>query len=235
MEKRRVMLKLSGEALAGEKHFGFSDDVIFRVADQVKRAVDRGIEVAIVIGGGNFWRGREGVGIEKTTSDYMGMLATTMNGLALQDTLENMGIATRIQTAITMGKIGEGYNTKKSNELISKNVVTIFTCGTGNPFFSTDTAAIMRAIEIKADIILLAKNVDGLYTKDPKKYKDAAMISKITFKEVLEKDLKAVDTAGITLCREWNKDVLLFGLKEKGAMYRAAMGEKIGTLITNKE
>lgn len=184
---------------------------------------------------GNFWRGREGVGIEKTTSDYMGMLATTMNGLALQDTLENIGIATRIQTAITMGKIGEGYNTKKSNELISKNVVTIFTCGTGNPFFSTDTAAIMRAIEIKADIILLAKNVDGLYTKDPKKYADAAMISKITFKEVLEKDLKAVDTAGITLCREWNKDVLLFGLKEKGAMYRAAMGEKIGTLITNKE
>lgn len=184
---------------------------------------------------GNFWRGREGVGIEKTTSDYMGMLATTMNGLALQDTLENIGIATRIQTAITMGKIGEGYNTKKSNELISKNVVTIFTCGTGNPFFSTDTAAIMRAIEIKADIILLAKNVDGLYTKDPKKYVDAAMISKITFKEVLEKDLKAVDTAGITLCREWNKDVLLFGLKEKGAMYRAAMGEKIGTLITNKE
>ena len=184
---------------------------------------------------GNFWRGREGVGIEKTTSDYMGMLATTMNGLALQDTLENIGIATRIQTAITMGKIGEGYNTKKSNELISKNVVTIFTCGTGNPFFSTDTAAIMRAIEIKADIILLAKNVDGLYTKDPKKYTDAVMISKITFKEVLEKDLKAVDTAGITLCREWNKDVLLFGLKEKGAMYRAAMGEKIGTLITNKE
>ena len=165
----------------------------------------------------------------------MGMLATTMNGLALQDTLENIGIATRIQTAITMGKIGEGYNTKKSNELISKNVVTIFTCGTGNPFFSTDTAAIMRAIEIKADIILLAKNVDGLYTKDPKKYVDAAMISKITFKEVLEKDLKAVDTARITLCREWNKDVLLFGLKEKGAMYRAAMGEKIGTLITNKE
>ena len=165
----------------------------------------------------------------------MGMLATTMNGLALQDTLENIGIATRIQTAITMGKIGEGYNTKKSNELISKNVVTIFTCGTGNPFFSTDTAAIMRAIEIKADIILLAKNVDGLYTKDPKKYVDAAMISKITFKEVLEKDLKAVDTAGSTLCREWNKDVLLFGLKEKGAMYRAAMGEKIGTLITNKE
>lgn len=165
----------------------------------------------------------------------MGMLATTMNGLALQDTLENIGIATRIQTAINMEKIGEGYNTKKSNELIAKNVVTIFTCGTGNPFFSTDTAAIMRAIEIKADIILLAKNVDGLYTKDPKKYADAAMISKITFKEVLEKDLKAVDTAGITLCREWNKDVLLFGLKEKGAMYRAAMGEKIGTLITNKE
>ena len=143
----------------------------------------------------------------------MGMLATTMNGLALQDTLENMGIATRVQTALSMEKIGEVYNTKKSNELISKNVVTIFTCGTGNPFFSTDTAAIIRAIEIKADIILLAKNVDGLYTKDPKKYLDAEMISKITFKEVLERDLKAVDTAGITLCREWNKDVLLFRIK----------------------
>lgn len=145
----------------------------------------------------------------------MGMLATTMNGLALQDTLENMGIATRVQTALSMEKIGEVYNTKKSNELISKNVVTIFTCGTGNPFFSTDTAAIIRAIEIKADIILLAKNVDGLYTKDPKKYLDAEMISKITFKEVLERDLKAVDTAGITLCREWNKDVLLFRIKSK--------------------
>ena len=145
----------------------------------------------------------------------MGMLATTMNGLALQDTLENMGIATRVQTALNMEKIGEVYNTKKSNELISKNVVTIFTCGTGNPFFSTDTAAIIRAIEIKADIILLAKNVDGLYTKDPKKYLDAEMISKITFKEVLERDLKAVDTAGITLCREWNKDVLLFRIKSK--------------------
>lgn len=145
----------------------------------------------------------------------MGMLATTMNGLALQDTLENMGIATRVQTALSIEKIGEVYNTKKSNELISKNVVTIFTCGTGNPFFSTDTAAIIRAIEIKADIILLAKNVDGLYTKDPKKHLDAEMISKITFKEVLERDLKAVDTAGITLCREWNKDVLLFRIKSK--------------------
>lgn len=145
----------------------------------------------------------------------MGMLATTMNGLALQDTLENMGIATRVQTALSMEKIGEVYNTKRSNELISKNVVTIFTCGTGNPFFSTDTAAIIRAIEIKADIILLAKNVDGLYTKDPKKHLDAEMISKITFKEVLERDLKAVDTAGITLCREWNKDVLLFRIKSK--------------------
>ena len=190
--KRRVLLKLSGEALAGEKHTGFDEPTVTKVAKQVKTLVDQGIEVGIVIGGGNFWRGRNGHQMERTTADYMGMLATAMNGLALQDALEARGIYSRVQTAIEMREIAEPFIQRKAEKHLGKGRVVIFACGTGHPYFTTDTAAVLRATEIKADIILLGKSIDAVYSADPKLDPTAEKYEEISYMEVLEKDLKVI-------------------------------------------
>ena len=231
MEKRRVMLKLSGEALAGEKHFGFSDDVIFRVADQVKRAVDRGIEVAIVIGGGNFWRGRSSENMDRTTADYMGMLATVMNALALESALNIHGVKARVQTAIEMREIAEPYARMKAISRLERKEVVIFGAGTGNPFFSTDTTAALRAAEMDAEVILLAKNVDAVYSDDPETNPNAERYDSLTFKEVVDQDLKVMDLTAATLCRDNGIAIHVFGVAGEGNIMKAVCGEKIGTII----
>ncbi len=230
MEKRRVMLKLSGEALAGEKHFGFSDDVIFRVANQVKRAVDRGIEVAIVIGGGNFWRGRTSQGMDRTTADYIGMLATVMNAMALQDSLENIGVPTRVQTGIEMNKVAEPYIRRRAVRHLEKGRVVIFGAGTGNPYFSTDTAAALRAAEMEADVILLAKNVDAVYDKDPKEHADAKKFTKLSYMEVINRELKVMDSTATSLCMDNKITIKVFELNTENII-KVVYGEDVGTTV----
>lgn len=230
---KRVLVKISGEALSCESGKGIDFDMLDRVAEEIKDVVKEGIGISIVIGGGNFWRGKEGDLLRKTTSDYMGMLATAINAMALQDMLERKNIATRIQTSLHIEKISEEYNINKTNEMIDKSYVPIFACGSGSPFFTTDTAAVLKAIETDADIVLLAKNVDAIYDKDPSKYSDAKKYKNITFKEILEKNIKAIDKTAASLCMDNNVNVVLFGIKEKGNILKAVLGEKIGTKITN--
>ncbi|MBP5177598.1 MAG: UMP kinase, partial [Clostridia bacterium] len=178
---KRILLKISGEALAGEKHFGFDYEFIDKVVSQIVELNKAGVEIGIVVGGGNFWRGRQGTNLEHTTADYMGMLATTMNALALQDVIEKKGVATRVQSAIDINKVAEPYVRRRATRHLEKGRVVIFACGTGCPFFSTDTAAALRAVETEADVILLAKNVDGVFNKDPHKYADAVKIDELTY------------------------------------------------------
>ena len=228
---KRVLLKISGEALAGEQRFGINDEIVGNVAKQIKEVFDLGVEVAIVVGGGNFWRGRTSQSMDRATADYMGMLATVINSLALQDALENIGVPTRVQTAIEMREIAEPYIRRRAvSELNEKNVV-IFGAGTGNPFFSTDTAAALRAAEIDADVILLAKKVDAVYSDDPETNPDAVKYDTLTHGEVLEKDLKVMDATAAALCRDNNIAIHVFGLSEQGNVLKAVYGEKIGTLI----
>ena len=227
----RILLKLSGEALAGEKHTGFDEAVVRDVAKQVKAICDKHIQVSIVIGGGNFWRGRYGLNMERTTSDYMGMLATAMNGLALQDALESRGIYTRLQTAIEMREIAEPYIKRKALKHLNKKRVVIFSCGTGNPYFTTDTAAALRAAETEADIILLGKAIDGVYSADPKIDKNAAKYDEITYLDVLNKDLKVMDSTATALCKDNNIPIMVFGIAEPENMVKAVMGENVGTLV----
>ena len=197
---KRVLLKLSGEALAGEKHTGFDEATVTEVAKQVKVLVEEGVEVGVVIGGGNFWRGRNGHQMERATADYMGMLATAMNGLALQDALEARGVNSRVQTAIEMREIAEPFIIRKAEKHLGRGRVVIFACGTGHPYFTTDTAAVLRATEINADIILLGKAIDAVYSADPKLDANAERYDKISYLEVLEKDLKVMDsTVEITI------------------------------------
>ena len=228
---KRVLLKLSGEAIGGETGKGVDAEVLGKICDNVKEMVDLGVQVAIVVGGGNFWRGRYGHQMERTTSDYMGMLATAMNGLALQDSLEARGLHTRLQTAIEMREIAEPHIKRKALKHLEKGRVVIFSCGTGNPFFTTDTAAALRAAEIDAEVILLAKTIDGVYSADPKEEKNAIKYDEITYLDILNKDLKVMDSTATSLCKDNNIPLIVFGIDEPENMVRIVKGEKIGTIV----
>lgn len=228
---KRVILKLSGEALAGENGFGIDFEVATRIAEEIKQLIDMGVEVGAVVGGGNIWRGRNGDAMDRTTADYMGMLATCINALALQDSLESIGVLTRVQTAIEMREIAEPFIRRRAMRHLEKGRVVIFAAGTGNPYFSTDTTAALRAAEIEADVILLAKKVDGVYDKDPKKFSDAKKYDKLTYIEVLDQGLQVMDSTATSLCMDNNIPILVFGLDEEGNIQKAIKGEKIGTLV----
>lgn len=232
---KRVMLKLSGEALSGEKGFGFDFDFTKEISEQIKKLVDMEIEVGAVVGGGNIWRGRSGSEMDRTTADYMGMLATCINALALQDSLEQLGVNTRVQTAIEMKEIAEPFIRRRAMRHLEKERVVIFASGTGNPYFSTDTAAALRAAEIEADVILLAKKVDGVYDKDPHKYDDAKKYNKLSYIEVLEQGLQVMDSTATSLCMDNDIPILVFGLDEPCNIIKAVTGEEIGTLVSNSK
>lgn len=231
---KRVILKLSGEALAGISGFGLDFNVAKRIALEIKELVDMGVEVGTVVGGGNIWRGRSGEGMDRTTADYMGMMATCINALALQDSLEQVGVKTRVQTAIEMKEIAEPFIRRRAMRHLEKGRVVIFAAGTGNPYFSTDTTAALRAAEIEADVILLAKKVDGVYDKDPHKYADAKKYDTLSYIEVLEQGLQVMDSTATSLCMDNEIPILVFGLDEPGNIKRAMYGESIGTLVTKK-
>ena len=228
---KRVLLKLSGEAIGGKEKKGVDAETLGKICDQVKNMVDLGVQVAIVVGGGNFWRGRYGHQMERTTSDYMGMLATAMNGLALQDSLEARGLSTRLQTAIEMRQIAEPYIKRKAIKHLEKGRVVIFACGTGNPFFTTDTAAALRSAEIDAEVILLAKTIDGVYSADPKEDKTAVKYDEITYLDILNKDLKVMDSTATSLCKDNQIPLIVFGIDEPENMIKIVKGEKIGTIV----
>ena len=228
---KRVLLKLSGEALAGENKTGISPEVLDEITSQIKDLKDLGVEVAVVVGGGNFWRGKYGHNMEKTTSDYMGMLATTINALALQDALEAKGMFTRVQTAIEMREIAEPYIKRKATKHLEKGRIVIFAAGTGNPFFTTDTCAALRAAEIDAEVILVAKTIDGVYSADPKVDPNAVKFDEITYLDILNKDLKVMDSTAISLCKDNNIQLIVFAMNEKGNMVKAVKGEKVGTIV----
>lgn len=228
---KRVLLKLSGEALAGDKKTGVYADVIGSICDQIKNVVDLGVEVGIVVGGGNFWRGKYGHEMERTTSDYMGMLATTMNALALQDALEARGLKTRVQTAIEMRQIAEPYIRRKAVKHLERGRIVIFACGTGNPYFSTDTGAALRAAEINAEIILLAKTIDGVYSADPKIDSNAVKYDEISYTDILTKDLKVMDSTATALCRDNQIPLMVFEIAKPENMVKIVKGEKIGTIV----
>ena len=229
---KRVMLKISGEALSGANGFGFDFEVVGRIAREVKTLVDMGVEVGLVVGGGNIWRGRTGEGMDRTTADHMGMLATCINALALQDALEGIGVMTRVQTAIEMKEIAEPFIRRRAVRHLEKGRVVIFGAGSGNPYFSTDTAAALRAAEIEADVILLAKNVDGVYDKDPNKFADAKKYDKLTYMEVIEQGLQVMDTTATTLCMDNNIPILVFGISDEGNIKKVMEGQKIGTIVS---
>ena len=219
---KRVLLKLSGEALAGDKGFGINNDVVNEIAVAIKKIQEIGVEVSVVVGGGNFWRG--------TTADYIGMLATVMNSMALQDALENIDVQTRVQTAIEMRQIAEPYIRRKAVRHLEKDRVVIFGAGTGNPYFSTDTAASLRAAEMEAEVILLAKNVDAVYDKDPKVHADAVKFDELTYLEVLQRELKVMDSTATSLCMDNKIPIHVFELSTDNII-KAVMGEKIGTIV----
>ena len=229
---KRVLLKLSGEALAGENGTGIDIKTLGGICDKVKEVAELGVQVSIVVGGGNFWRGRRnGEQMEKTTADYMGMLATTMNALALQDALEARGMYTRVQTAIEMREIAEPYIKRKAAKQIERGRRVIFACGTGNPYFTTDTAAALRAAETEADVILLGKNIDGVYSADPRLDPTAIKYDEISYAEVLNKDLKVMDSTATALCKDNNIPLQVFGIADPENIVRAVKGEKIGTIV----
>ena len=228
---KRILLKLSGEALAGKKGTGVDVETVGNICDKVKEIVEMGVQVAIVVGGGNFWRGRNGHQMERTTADYMGMLATAMNGLALQDALEARGVYTRVQTAIEMREIAEPFIQRKAEKHLGRGRVVVFACGTGHPYFTTDTAAVLRATEIKADVILLGKAVDAVYDSDPKENPNAKKYDEVTYMEALEKDLKVMDSTAIAMCRDNHMPLLVFGIEDPENIVRAVKGEKIGTIV----
>ena len=228
---KRILLKLSGEAIGGTEGRGVNAQTLGKICDKIKEVVNLGVEVAIVVGGGNFWRGRYGHQMERTTSDYMGMLATTMNGLALQDSLETRGISTRLQTAIEMRQIAEPYIKRKACRHLEKGRVVIFACGTGNPFFTTDTTAALRSAEIEADVILLAKTIDAVYSDDPKLNPNAERYDEITYLYILNKDLKVMDSTATSLCKDNQIPLIVFGIDEPENMVKIVKGEKIGTTV----
>lgn len=231
---KRVVLKLSGEALAGDMGYGIEASVISSIADQIKEIVELDVQVAIVVGGGNIWRGIAGSakGIDRATADYMGMLATVMNSMALQDGLEKAGVPTRVQTSIEMRQVAEPYIRRKAIRHLEKNRVVIFAAGTGNPYFSTDTTAALRAAEIEAEVILMAKNkVDGVYNADPSIHPDAVKYDQLSFLDVLNQGLGVMDSTASSLCMDNHIPLVVFSISEKGNIKKAIMGEKIGTIV----
>ncbi|KPC76697.1 UMP kinase [Laceyella sacchari] len=231
---KRVVLKLSGEALAGGMGYGIESNVIHSLAKQIKEVVELGVEVAVVVGGGNIWRGIKGSerGIDRATADYMGMLATVMNSLALQDALESMDVPTRVQSSIEMRQVAEPYIRRRAIRHLEKGRVVIFAAGNGNPFFSTDTTAALRAAEIEAEVILMAKNgVDGVYTADPSKDPNAEKYESLTYLEILSKGLKVMDSTASSLCMDNNIPLIVFNISEEGNIRRVLLGEHIGTLV----
>ena len=230
---KKILLKLSGEALMGEQEFGISSDVITSYAKQIKEIVDLGVEVSIVIGGGNIFRGLSGAaqGVDRVTGDHMGMLATVINSLALQNSIEKLGVPTRVQTAIEMPKVAEPFIKRRAQRHLEKGRVVIFGAGTGNPYFTTDTAAALRAIEMETDVVIKATKVDGIYDKDPVKYPDAKKYETVTYNEVLAKDLKVMDATAISLCRENKLPIIVFNSLIEGNLKKVVMGEHIGTTV----
>jgi uridylate kinase len=231
---KRVLIKISGEALAGEKHFGIDFDIIKNVCKVIKKCLDAGVQIGLVVGGGNFWRGlKDGSGkMERTRADYMGMMATVMNSLAVADIMEQMDIPARVQTAIEMRQVAEPYSRLKAVSHLEDGKVVIFGCGTGCPYFSTDTAAVLRAGEISADVILLAKNVDGVYSADPKLVPDAVKYDSISYEEVLAKHIAVMDSTATSLAMDNKMPVSVFALEDPENIYRVIMGEKIGTIVS---
>jgi len=232
---RRILLKLSGEALMGEGSFGISPEMISHVAREIKTVHERGVQIALVIGAGNIFRGVAGAarGMDRSTADNMGMLATVINSLAVQDGLEQEGIPTRVMSAITMRSVSEPYIRRRAVRHLEKNRAVIFAAGTGNPYFTTDTAAVLRALEVEADVIMKATRVDGVYDKDPEKNPDAVRYEKLTYSEVLQKELRVMDASAISLAREEKLPILVFNMKTPGNIVKAAAGDNIGTLIDN--
>lgn len=228
---KRVLIKISGEALAGEDKFGLNEEMLRKVGLQLKEIHDMGVQVAVVVGGGNFWRGRSSEHMDRATADYIGMLATVMNSMALQDACEAVGLSVRVQTAIEMREVAEPYVRRKAMSHLEHGKVVIFGAGTGSPFFSTDTTAALRAAEINAEVILLAKKVDAVYSADPEEVPDAVKYDELTHQEVLEKGLKVMDSTAASLCKDNNINIHVFGLAEEGNVMRAVCGEKIGTII----
>ncbi len=230
---KRVLLKISGEALAGQQHRGLDFQVIGAVCDVVKKCVELGVQVGIVVGGGNFWRGLKDGGdrMERTRADHMGMLATVINALAVADCLEQRGVAVRVQTAIAMNAIAEPYIRGKAIRHLEKGRVVIFGCGTGNPYFSTDTGAVLRAAEIEADAILLAKNIDGVYSADPMKDPTAVKFDEITYDEILARHLMVMDSTATSLSMDNHIPIVLFALKDPENILRVVMGEQVGTIV----
>jgi uridylate kinase len=230
---RRVLLKVSGEALMGSQPFGIDEAVVASVADELREIHAMGVEIAVVVGGGNIIRGLAAShrGIDRVTGDYMGMLATVINALALQDALEKRGVATRVQTAIDIREVAEPFIRRRAIRHLEKGRVVIFAAGTGNPYFTTDSAAALRANEIHADALLKATKVDGLYTADPMKDPDAVLLPEVTYQEVLERDLKVMDTAAISLCRDNGLRIAIFDLMTSGNIRRVILGEKVGSIV----
>lgn len=228
---KRVLLKLSGEALAGASGTGIDPVTVDKVVSQIVELSKSGVEIAVVVGGGNFWRGRQGVAMDKVTADHMGMLATIMNALALQDAIEKKGVQTRVQTALSIPAVAEPFILRKALRHFENKRVVIFACGTGNPYFTTDSGAALRAAEIKADVLLMAKNVDGVYDSDPKLNKSAKKFDELTYMDVINKGIVVMDFTSVTMCMENKIPIVAFGLSEENSIIRAVSGEKIGTII----
>lgn len=230
---KRILLKLSGEALQGDKEYGLKSEVLDTISDELREVHEMGIEIAIVIGGGNIFRGVMGasVGMDRSTADYMGMLATVINALALQDCLERHGVVTRVQTALEIKQVAEPFIKRKAIRHLEKGRVVIFASGTGNPFFTTDTAATLRALQINADVILKATKVDGIYDKDPLKHGDAVKYEQLSYMQILKNELKIMDATSISLCMEGNIPIVVFNLFKEGNIKSIVMGNKVGTTV----
>ena len=236
MKYKRILLKISGEALVGKETKGIDFDRVLEICKEIKEVKEKyGTEIAIVVGGGNFWRGRSNRHMYSCTSDHIGMLGTTMNALAVNDAFRQLGVDSRVQTGIEMRQIAEFYIRNRTLKHLSKSRIVIFGCGTGNPFFSTDTAAALRAAEIHADVVLKATNVDGIYTADPKKDKDAVKYDYLSYIDILNNGLNAMDSTATTLCMDNNIPILIYNMHEYGNLEKVIQGEKIGTLVSNEE
>ena len=228
---KRILLKISGEALAGETKFGINDETVRKICSQIKRVSDLGVEVAVVVGGGNFWRGRSSENVDRVTADHMGMLATLINALAISDALEQEGAVTRVMSAIDVRQMAEPYIRKRAVRHLEKKRIVIFACGTGNPFFSTDTGAALRATEIEADIFCKATMVDGVYDKDPHQFADAVKYKTISHDEVLSKNLKVMDATAAALCRDNHTKIMVFSMEDPENIVRVVLGDDIGTIV----
>ena len=232
LKYKRILIKLSGEALSGDKPMGIDEATVLNICSGIKMVYDLGVEIAIVVGGGNFWRGRSSGTMDRTRADHMGMLATVINSLALADALESLGLDVRVQTAVTMQAIAEPYIRNRAVRHLEKGRIAIFGAGTGNPFFSTDTASSLRAAEIDADIIFKATKVDGVYDKDPNKHDDALKFDKLSFKQVLEQELGVMDSTAASMCKDNHIPILVFNIDDPNNLLKAVTGETIGTLVS---